>query len=31
MEEKNSIVEIRDVSKSYRRGSYTVPVLQDIS
>ena len=31
MEEKNSIVEIRDVSKSYHRGSYTVPVLQDIS
>ena len=31
MREKNSIVEIRDVSKSYRRGSYTVPVLQDIS
>ena len=31
MEEKNSIVQIRDVSKSYRRGSYTVPVLQDIS
>jgi putative ABC transport system ATP-binding protein len=31
MEEKNSIVKIRDVSKSYRRGSYTVPVLQDIS
>ena len=31
LQEKNSIVEIRDVSKSYRRGSYTVPVLQDIS
>jgi len=31
VQEKNSIVEIRDVSKSYRRGSYTVPVLQDIS
>jgi len=31
MREKTSIVEIRDVSKSYRRGSYTVPVLQDIS
>ena len=31
MEEKNSIVKIRDVSKSYRRGSYTVPVLEGIS
>jgi len=31
MEEKNPIVEIREVSKSYHRGSYTVPVLQDIS
>jgi len=31
LQEKNSIVEIRDVSKSYRRGSYTVPVLEGIS
>ena len=31
VQEKNSIVEIRDVSKSYRRGSYTVPVLEGIS
>jgi putative ABC transport system ATP-binding protein len=31
VQEKNSIVKIRDVSKSYRRGSYTVPVLEDIS
>jgi putative ABC transport system ATP-binding protein len=31
MEEKNVIVEVRNVSKSYRRGAYTVPVLQDIT
>lgn len=31
LQEKNSIVEIKDVSKSYRRGSYTVPVLEGIS
>jgi putative ABC transport system ATP-binding protein len=31
MREKNPIVEIKDVSKSYRRGSYTVPVLEGIS
>ena len=30
-EEKTPIVEIKDVSKSYRRGSYTVPVLRDIT
>jgi putative ABC transport system ATP-binding protein len=30
-QEKNPIVEIKDVSKSYRRGSYTVPVLEGIS
>jgi len=30
-EEKNTLVEIRDVSKSYFRGSYTVPVLHEIS
>jgi putative ABC transport system ATP-binding protein len=30
-EERDSIVEIRDVSKSYRRGSHTVPVLHAIS
>ncbi len=30
-EEKTLIVEIRDVNKSYRRGSYTVPVLRDIT
>ena len=30
-EEKTPIVEIEDVSKSYRRGSYTVPVLRDIT
>ena len=31
MEEKKVIVEVRNVSKSYRRGAYTVPVLQDIT
>jgi putative ABC transport system ATP-binding protein len=31
MEGKNVIVEVRNVSKSYRRGAYTVPVLQDIT
>ena len=31
MEERKTIVEIRNVSKSYHRGSYTVPVLKDIS
>jgi putative ABC transport system ATP-binding protein len=31
LQEKNPIVEIKDVSKSYRRGSYTVPVLEGIS
>jgi putative ABC transport system ATP-binding protein len=30
-EERNTIVEIRNVSKSYRRGSYVVPVLHAIS
>ena len=29
--ETRPIVEIRNVSKSYRRGSQTIPVLQDIS
>ena len=31
MEQKPAIVEIQHVSKSYRRGSQVVPVLQDIS
>jgi putative ABC transport system ATP-binding protein len=31
MEEKRSIVQIRNLSKSYRRGAYTIPVLQDIT
>ncbi len=31
MEEKRAIVEIRNLSKSYRRGAYTIPVLQDIT
>src|SRR5512139_2180677 len=31
MEEKRAIVEIKNLSKSYRRGAYTVPVLQDIT
>jgi putative ABC transport system ATP-binding protein len=31
MEEKRSIVEIRNLSKSYRRGDYTVSVLQNIT
>ncbi len=31
MDQKPAIVEIRHVSKSYRRGSQIVPVLQDIS
>ena len=31
MEEKRSIVEIRNLSKSYRRGAYIVPVLQNIT
>jgi putative ABC transport system ATP-binding protein len=31
MENKNSIVEIQHVSKSYRRGSQIVPVLDDIT
>ena len=31
MEDKSSIVEIRNLSKSYRRGAYTIPVLQDIT
>lgn len=31
IEEKNAIVEIRNVSKSYHRGPYTVPVLRDIT
>ena len=31
MEEERSIVEIRNLSKSYRRGAYTIPVLQDIT
>jgi putative ABC transport system ATP-binding protein len=30
-EERDTIVEIRNVSKSYRRGSYVVPVLHAIS
>jgi putative ABC transport system ATP-binding protein len=30
-EEKSPIVEIRNVTKSYHRGSHTVPVLRDIS
>ncbi len=30
-EEQETIVEIRNVSKSYRRGSYLIPVLRDIS
>ena len=30
-EVKNTLVEIRDVTKSYHRGSYTVPVLREIS
>ena len=29
--EKGSIVEISHVSKAYRRGATTVPVLSDIS
>ncbi len=31
MEEKRSIVKIRELSKTYRRGAYTVPVLQGIT
>jgi len=31
MEKRTSIVEIKDVSKSYRRGSHTVPVLHNIT
>ena len=31
IEEKRTIVEIRNLSKSYRRGSQIVPVLHDIS
>ena len=31
MEEKSSIVEIRNLSKSYRRGAYTLSVLQNIT
>ena len=31
MEPKTPIVEIKDISKSYRRGNRTVPVLVDIS
>jgi putative ABC transport system ATP-binding protein len=31
MEEQRSIVEIRNLSKSYRRGAYTIPVLQNIT
>lgn len=31
MEQKAAIVEIQQVSKSYRRGSQVVPVLQDIT
>ena len=30
-EDRNTIVEIRNVSKSYHRGSYLIPVLHDIS
>src|SRR3990172_4582078 len=31
MADRSAIVEIRDLSKSYRRGSQVIPVLQDIS
>ena len=31
MDKNHSIVEIRNVSKSYRRGSYMIPVLRDIN
>jgi len=31
MEEKSSIVEIENLSKSYRRGAYTISVLQNIT
>jgi putative ABC transport system ATP-binding protein len=31
MDGKSTIVEIKNLSKSYRRGAYTVPVLQDIT
>ena len=31
MEERRAIVRIKNLSKSYRRGAYTVPVLQDIT
>ena len=31
MPEARSIVEIRNLSKSYRRGAYTIPVLQNIT
>jgi putative ABC transport system ATP-binding protein len=31
MESKNPLVILRDVCKSYRRGSQTIPVLQDIN
>lgn len=31
MEDKGLIVQIKNLSKSYQRGAYTVPVLQDIT
>jgi putative ABC transport system ATP-binding protein len=31
MEERKNIVEVRNLSKAYRRGSYLVPVLRDIN
>ena len=31
MENKPPIVTLKDVSKAYRRGSQTIPVLQDIT
>ncbi len=31
MQERKTIVEIKNLSKSYRRGAYIVPVLQDIT
>ena len=31
MAEKEPIVEVRNLHKSYRRGSYIVPVLENIS